>query len=78
MIKITHKLEVTEVDEGTEVQLQSKIETNDEGTDALELGVLIVTLTEKLKEILGNDKNMYLNCGYKVAVILKEKENQYK
>ena len=78
MIKITHKLEVTEVDEGTEVQLQSKIETNDEGTDALELGVLIVTLTEKLKEILGNDKDKVRGCLKASAVILKEKENQYK
>lgn len=78
MIKITHKLEVTEVDEGTEVQLQSKIETNDEGTDALELGVLIVTLTEKLKEILGNDKDKVRGCLKTSAVIIKEKENQYK
>lgn len=78
MIKITHKLEVTEVDEGAEVQLQSKIETNDEGTDALELGVLIVTLTERLKEILGNDKDKFNRCLEASAVILKEKENQYK
>lgn len=78
MIKITHKLKVTEVDEGTEVQLQSKVETNDEGTDALELGVLIVSLSEKLKEILGNDTDKFNRCLETSAVILKEKENQYK
>ena len=78
MIKITHKLKVTEVNEGTEVQLQSKVETNDEGTDALELGVLILTLTEKLKEILDNDKDKFNRCLEASAVILKEKENQYK
>lgn len=78
MIKITHKLKVTEVNEGTEVQLQSKVETNDEGTDALELGVLILTLTEKLKEILDNDKDKVKSCLRVSGVILKEKENQYK
>lgn len=75
MIKITHKLKVNE---GTEVQLQSKVETNDEGTDALELGVLILTLTEKLKEILDNDKDKVKACLKVSGVILKEKENQYK
>lgn len=78
MIKITHKLKVTEVGEGTEVQLQSKVETNDGGTDALELGVLIVSLSEKLKEILGNDTDKFNRCLEASAVILKEKENQYK